>query len=217
MPNNYQPRLVQIRPQYVSEDRDVAENVLWWIGTFTSALTNDQAAATLAVFDPLWGALFEAYGDGFNAYEGSIITDWSSDTGIEYTSVGVFTPVNGGFGSVIGANTAALLSWSTALRFRGGHARSYLPYVGQDAIGSTTELDEGRVTGMNTAIVNLINGMEEIPGGFGGGYFPVMYKYRNAPLVDPPKPPVLVTITDGFANPILASQRRRLRKVSRRA
>lgn len=215
--NNYQPGLLQIRPQYTREGASNPENILFWSGTFGTPLTVAQLTAIAAVFDPAWANMWKQAGAASTNYSGSILTDWSSNTGLEYTSVGVFGAVAGTAGTAAPANAAALISWSVPIRFRGGHGRSYLPDIGDTALASATALVSATVTTMNADLQTLITNMHGISSGNGGPFVPVIYKHRNANYPTNPLPvPTVVAVSSEVVNTNLASQRRRLRRAAHR-
>ena len=213
MPNVYKPGLLQIRPQYTRDpdSGDTPENVTWWLSGVTSTPSLADLNAILGVFDPLWGAIFSAYGAASLDYTGAIITDWSSATGLEQTSVGVFTPVGGSSGAAAPPNVAILQSYVIQLRWRGGHFRTYYPYVGTGVLGgySNDTVAPSTVTAMEAAYTACVAGMAS--SGTLGGQTPRAYKNKNNVATA-----TLYPITAEFINPLVATQRRRLRHVGRR-
>jgi hypothetical protein len=210
VPNVYQPKLIQIRPQYSQSpaDQDRVENILWLqsVDSGTPTLTNLQDIQD--VFDGAWPTLWHAYGSEDRSYLGSIITDWSSDTGLQNDSVGTFSPTAGTNGVPQPSQVCALISLSNGQRYRGGHFRLYLPYVGINAMNSDykDELTASIVTSMTTAF-NGVNEALQASTVLGGQNI-VLYRFRN----DESKAAVY-PIADYTVNSIVATQRRRLRKV----
>jgi hypothetical protein len=215
LPNNYFASLIQVRPQYTGGDRDAAENVLWFKGTFGAALTVAQATAIAAVFDPLWGAMWKEVGVSSATYTGSIITDWSSNTGIQYSSVGTYAGQVGLGTGITGASTAALVSEEVAVRFKGGHGRIYLPYVANSVLATVTTLAAGTVTSTQTNFTAMVTGMAAIAAGNGGGFVPQLFRYRNWKGGANPNPAALYPFLTHVVDTVLASQRKRQRRVSR--
>lgn len=214
--NNYFASLVQIRPQYsTAEDRDTPENVLWFRGTFGTGLTVAQMTAAAAVFDPLWGAMWKEVGESGASYTGSIWTDWSNASGLQYSSVGTFAGQVGLGTGIIGASTAALVSQAVALRFRGGHGRIYLPMVAQSVLATRTTLASGTVSSAQTNFTAVIVGMAAVVAGNGGGYAPQLFRYRNWKGGAAPNPAAIYPIVTHTVDTVLASQRKRQRKVAR--
>lgn len=218
MTANYFEGLVMIKPQYTGPDQDNPENVTWWHGAgLTAALTNSQAVAIQAVFDPAWAAMWKEVGSAQASYVGSIIQDWQSDTGIEVSSVGTFTAVPGIGTNSIGANTAALISFGVAVRFKGGHGRAYLPNIAENAIANARQLNAANQENAQSGLQTLVDNMFAIGSTDGGGFLGQLFRYRNYPgsVHHPvPHPASITTITTNTVNLNLASQRRRLRKAA---
>jgi uncharacterized cupin superfamily protein len=143
-------------------------------------------------------------------YTGCIVTDWSSNTGLEYSSVGIWTPTAGELSaSLAPAQTAVLLSGTVPLRYRGGHPRIYLPHVGTAAMINDHQIDPTIQTNIRGGYVLLQSHMaDDIPS---RSFIPCIYRYRN----DPAKATV-VTIGTYNVQQEVATQRRRLRKPAHR-
>jgi hypothetical protein len=210
MPNVYKPFLLQIRPQYTDEGVDVAENILWFLGSVDSAYSRAQLTAIQLAFDTAWPDVWLTVGSTTGQYRSCFVSDWTSNTGIVLPPV-VGSETTGTEGQAIGVNTAALVSWGTAVRYRGGHSRSYLPAVGTDAITLGTQM----TTAANTALVAALSAfnlaMLDVGDGDGGPLLQVVYRFKSDAIKAETMP-----ITFATAQLQLASQRRRLRKVSRR-
>lgn len=214
MPNVYKPNLIQIRPQYtVDIDTDVTpENVLWLNCGTAGPYTTVQLSSVCEVFDPLWGNIWKEVGPPDKAYTGSIATDWTSDTGVLFNSVGTITPQVGIAGGVsCPYQVAMLISISTGQRYRGGHGRVYLPYVSIDALVSSSEdkVTTGVVASVNSALGAFHTGMTT--SSVLGGLQPCIYRHRTNEISAQ-----LVPWLIWGGNQLLATQRRRIRKVTRR-
>lgn len=204
-----QPRLLLVKPQYdVDPDTgDVFENVLW----FQSATAGTPTVANLATmashFDTQWGSIFSYGGATGKHYNGSIWTDYQSTTGLSYTSVGTFTPAVGTSGSPMPPNTAILISMSNGERFRGGHFRTYLPWLGTSAISTTDP--SNTTSGIQSAITTAFANLNGVTTGSGvlGGQSQVLYRHRHDAALAQLYPIVSFQVRLRFA-----TQRRRLRK-----
>lgn len=213
MPNVYQPGLIQLRPQYTTEvdSGDTPENVLWFQSATHTTPTIAQLTTIAATFDTDWSRLFTHYAGTQAHYLGCIVTDWSSSTGLQWSSVGIFTPEPGDQNNVSPPQVAVLVSYQVQLRWRGGHFRTYLPYVGtavltgslNDQISTTCQ------TNCQTDINTMITDMKA--SGVLGGQTMVMYKDKTKPTTA-----ALYQISTFTVNLVLATQRRRIRKVSRK-
>lgn len=213
MPNVYKPGLLQIRPQYTRDpdSGDTPENVTWWLSATTTTPTLADLTSIAGVFDPAWGALYASYGTSQADYTGSIITDWSSAAGLEQSTVGFFTPVPGTKSSATPPQVAILQSFQIQLRWRGGHFRTYYPYVGISSITGTLadKIDPAVITAMEAAYTTVVTDMEG--SGILGGQSPRLYKDKNTLATATLYPPTSQTIQS-----IVATQRRRARHVGRR-
>lgn len=219
MPTAYKPGLVRIKPQYtynnVTGEPDTPENVLWFLGSNLGAFPlNPTALQAIAnTFDSDWGPVFTAYASSDARYIGCDVQDFSSNTGEEYSTVGVLTPVDGTQTGQTAADTAVLISWfsGTLPRYRGGHSRTYLPFLCSGLMTNAWEITTGTQTNLITALTNWQTEMAAISAGDGGPYQPVIFRFKN----DPTKA-ALYIINEGRVNLQLASQRRRLRRVTRK-
>lgn len=214
MPNVYQPGLVQLRAQY-SQDPDAdntPENVLWFqSGTHTTP-TVANLEAMQAIFDTELPNVWKLGAGADSSYMGSVITDWSSSSGVSIDSVGALTPVPGTGGAASTAPQVAILtSWKIALRWRGGHFRTYFPHIASGVITGTYKdsIATALVNNMNTAWSVLISGMQS--SGILGGQTFVLYKNK-----DDATTAALYQTTNYGVQSLLATQRRRIRHVSRK-
>lgn len=205
----YVPGLMQIRPQYSEEPDapDHPENVTWWLGTTTAPYTLGEIASIAAAFDAKWGPMWNAVGGDNMHYYGAIYTDWGSDTGLTYNSVGTYEGEVGSNGTLQPPNVAALISGQVGIRYRGGHPRIYLPYVGASALTDeySDSLSPSAVESCTSAYTDLQSIMST-----GSGYRimnQVLYRRKTGDVLR----------WDSFVvNGLLATQRRRLRRPSRR-
>lgn len=214
MGNVYQPGLLQARPQFkVDPDTgDHYENVLWWKSASTTTPTAANLTAIANVFDGFWANVFANCANVNYTYLGSIWTDWSSNTGQQITTVGTFSPVTGDLtGGALPNQVAVLISYSTAQRYKGGHPRSYIPWVDKNA-QSTSDPSQIRSTvksAMDSELASLYPAM--LASGVLGGQEAVSYRFRTNALK------AEIVVINGYATQFtLATQRRRLRKVAHR-
>jgi len=204
-----QPRLLQVRTQYSPnpDTGDHPENVLWFQSASSGTPTVANLTGMAAAFDPAWGTLCNSFLATGQSYLGSIWTDYSTAFGASYTSVGVFTPHAGADGESLPPNVAALISLHILERYRGGHARIYLPYCGVN-MQSTTDpsmIKSANLTGLTTnfAAINVAT----TTSGVLGGQTQMVYRQKTIPASAH-----LMVINSFTAQPVFASQRRRLRK-----
>lgn len=217
MPNAYKPGLIQVRVQYTSaltDEPDVPENILWLITGYTGSYTTATLTTIAAEWDAQWALVWKTVGSGNYHYVGAVYTDWSSSTGASYSSVGVFSPVAGSLTSFVGGNVAALISWTgqSLPRYKGGHFRTYLPYVAQGALTSPYQILSSVVTTCNTAIATMLTNMEGFTVSIGGVNYqvsPTLFRFRDNPV----KAQTYITLS-GQLSAMPATQRRRVRKVT---
>lgn len=205
----YKPGLVQIKPQY-SPDVDTGNHpmhILWWLQRSPVSLTLPNLATIANTFDTNWSTVFQSYGATSQQYVGCTVQDYSSSTGLVATTVGTFGGAPGTHGESMPPNTAILLSLKTTEHYRGGHFRTYLPWVGNTCQLST---DPSKITSaIQTAVINAFGTVEPAMNGIsvGGGLTQRCYRNRTSPTLS-----TLYPINTYFVQQLLATQRRRLRK-----
>jgi hypothetical protein len=210
-PNIYQPKLIQIRPQYSVETDapDKPENILWFQAGTAGVPTAEQLSTVQGVFDAHWPSVWGAVAGDVADYTGSVISDWSSNTGAVLSSVGTLTPVTGTHGSLLPPQVSVLMSYQVALRYKGGHPRTYLPYIGQEVITGTYNdtVVESAATNLQTAWDSFQSYMQTVD--VLGGYAPVVYYFKNT--VGKAQ---VGSMTGMSVAPRIATQRRRNRRVA---
>lgn len=212
MPNVYQPRLIQIRAAYDTnvDSGDHPENIFWFQSATGSAPTVSQLHAICNVFDAGWYPVWAKVGTSNRHYIGSTATDWSSDLGLQATSVGTYTPEPGAAGATgMPAQVAALISWSNGQRFKGGHFRTYLPWLGAGALLASdhNQLDPTVQGNVGTAIDTWLS--EMLSSGQLGGQTQKLYRHRNNVATA-----ALYSVSEYSVQLGLATQRRRLRRAA---
>jgi hypothetical protein len=204
-----QPRLLLVRPQY-TPDPDTGnhpQNILWFQSTTAGTPTLANLTAMAAAFDPAWYLVWSDVGAQGTYYLGSIWTDFSSAFGLTYSSVGTYSPHVGSVTGRLPPNSACLISLKSGERFRGGHFRIYLPWIGQAALSAT---DSSMLLAANTNVVTTnFSNLDVATSGSGvlGGQLQVLYRHRTDPVKARLDPIVSFTVQQ-----LLATQRRRLRK-----
>lgn len=206
----YYTRLLQIRPQYTDSSSSVHENVTWWqfSGSVGLPVSLTELEAVQAQFDTDWYTLWALVGATGTHYIGSVVTDWQSDTGLEAGNSS-FDPLSAGGGVEAGAQVSALLSYQEGLRYKGGHARTYLPCVGINNISNGKNLTSAIPNNLETAWNSVVANQASLTGGPTAPIKPVVFHQKpksGIPFVQP--------IVDVVASLELATQRRRLRKAA---
>lgn len=214
MGSNYVAKLMQIRPQY-SQDPDAdntPENVLWMQSGSTGTPTLGDLTTIQGIFDEYWPLLWKPQAGADSSYMGSVITDWSSDTGISRSTVGTLSPVAGtGSATSTAPQVAILISYSIPIRYRGGHPRTYLPHVASGKITGTYKdsIASGDVTNINAAYNALFAALNDSD--VLGGQSMVIFRGKTTPAS-----PTVYIVNTYTAQLLLATQRRRIRHVSRK-
>ena len=212
MPNVYKPGLLQIRTQHTQnpDTGDIPENVLWFVSALLTTPTLVQLQAIQGYFDTNWAPIWQTVGPTNRDYMGSVITDWSSNTGLQSTSVGSFTPAAGTHSSEsLPLQVAILLQWEIGVRYKGGHPHTYLPYCSastQDTSDPSMVLASIR-TAVNGGVGAFFTAM--LAGGTLGGQTAVVYRHRNDPVNAVFHGIQAFNIASRFA-----TQRRRIRRVA---
>lgn len=212
MPNVYQPKLLQIRPQYDTntDNNDHPENVLWFESTTAGTPTMTNLTNISTRFDSAWSTFWQQWGSGQKHYTGCVVTDWSSNTGLQFNSVGTFTPDAGAIGgATLPASCAVLLSYSNGQRFKGGHFRTYLPWVSSGILDTVdkNKIAAGSINAIGTGFAAMFASMQadsEL-----GGQTMKLYRHRNDPVRA-----ALYDVVNYTVQPLIATQRRRLRRVA---
>jgi hypothetical protein len=209
LPNVYKPSLVQIRPQFFDTDNSkLHEMVTWWQGTFGVGLNNVQLTAWQTAFDNAMVNCVNAYAITGLHYFGSIITDWSSSTGLSQLDAGI--NLGGGTYSVATPSQVCILqSLHIALRYKGGHGRMYWPMPGSNAAITDTP-NATAVSNLTTEYAALVTAMLALSGGNGGPANQVVYRHRNNAALAATN----VVLNSTVQPNLYATQRRRIRKVA---
>jgi hypothetical protein len=206
----YYPQLLQVRPQFTDEVGRVHECVLWYIGATESEwpLSDSQLETIQSAFDGsfisnIWGS----YGASAANYVGAAVADWSSSSGLERPAG--HSPESGGNGNELPAQVAILTSWHSPTRYKGGHGRTYLPCIGVEVQQDASHIMTGTASDLSGGWTELETTMVDIATTAGGGFTQVIFHQRpkvGAPFVS--------EIPSWTVNTLMATQRRRIRKVA---
>jgi hypothetical protein len=205
-----QPGLVQIKAHYRSnpDNGERPINLLWFVQRAPVSLSQANMQTICNAFDPLWSIMWEQWAPGYATYLGSEATDYSTAFGNTWSTVGTWTPTTGVKTTPLPPQVALLISLHVNERWRGGHARIYLPWGAAEAVSTT---DPDMALAATTSIVSTKFGLIE-PGmnsiAIGGGLSQRVYRQRTTP-----GSAHLMPISSYTVQTMLATQRRRLRKV----
>lgn len=212
----YIPGLIKITHFYTG-DRDSSINVQYCAASEIGAYTTTQLnALALELFD-LWKVAWPPFMTSNQYYAGDIVVDQGSDTGLE--GIAPDEQVGGGSSEVVPAQVAAVCTWETPLRYRGGHPRNYLPGPSASLFGSNQSLTSGAITDIEAALATYIAGVNAISFASGGLSFVALHarmiEDKGPPIVY--KEPTLQAISAGSVRATFGTQRKRVERVSRRA
>lgn len=198
------PNVLKVELLYVYGDK-AAANVLHFQfagGTlapfdFCATIAENAAAELSAVVD-IMGPDIET--------QGCRVTDLSSDTGlVVFDSSEVAGTRTGG---TLPANSAVLASYTVARRYRGGHARQYLPWFTQTDLLSPQSWASASVTEAATAWTAVLASITAST--FGGFTITTQVQVGYRPTGPVPKTSfVLTPIAFSVIQPEVASMRRR--------
>lgn len=207
----YHAQLITTIPYYDTGHVASSANVMHWQGSFTVNLTNAQLTQIQLTFDQVWSTNWAQLGTTSNHYLGSWVIDMSNSTGGQVTNA-AYAHVPGTSGSVpVGDQVAALISLRGTLRYRGGHGRIYVPGLSGAMLTSNGATWSGpTLPSLDALWTNTVTAMAGIAGTNGGPFTPVIWHKKlksNPNSVEP--------IATHVSQAVTASQRRRVRKVSR--
>ena len=206
----YHPGVVLTIPKYDLGQPTNAANVIAW-QTAAVGLTVAQLQAVQTAFDTAWSGAWKNWTSSSNRYMGCWVVDMASATGNQVTNA-LYTPVAG-----VGASTSwpdmtsGLISLHTATRYRGGHGRLYIPggtAASVNADGRT--LTSTAITQIGAMWANTVSALGALAGTAGGPYNPIVWHKKLAS-----SPNSVESITGVVVQSVIATQRRRVRKVTR--
>jgi hypothetical protein len=204
----YHAGVVQVVPHYNIGRPTNAVNVIYF-STAAIGLTAAQLNVVRTAFDTAWSTGWKTISHTAVSYVGSVVTDMSSNTGLQVSNTG-YTPVPGSAGgNVVTDSVAYLISLKTAIRYKGGHGRIYIPGAATGELNNDGRtLQSGTVPFLQALWDNTVTAMTAIAGSAGGPYTPIVWHKKLAA-----GPNTTELVLGAVASNVLASQRRRLRKV----
>jgi hypothetical protein len=206
----YHPGVVTIVPYYDLGHTNPAANVTHW-QTAVTGLTGAMLSAIRTAFDTSWFATWKGVGSSTNNYLGCWVIDNSSSTGLQVTNAG-YTPQAGLSPATSWPDsTAALLSLRTVMRYRGGHGRVYIPGLSSVSVQNDgMQLTTATQSTLTTLWTSTVTAMAALSSTSGGPLTPIVWNKKLSSNPNSVQP-----VVTQLVQPILATQRRRLRKVSR--
>jgi hypothetical protein len=210
LPAIYHPGVVQVVPHYdIGAGHDVV-NVLYFQSTgrdFTTA----QLSQVQTVFNSHWYTIWSPLASTQNKYKGSIVTDMSDNTGAQVDNTGYAIQPGGAGASPVYDGACQLIQLKTSTRYRGGHGRLYMPGIDTSVTtGDGRSMESSHLATTNTQLGVLYSAMIAITGTYGGPWQPVVWHKKLSSA-----PNTVENINQYLAVTLMATQRRRVRKVSR--
>lgn len=180
--------------------------------TAAVGLTVAQLTAIQTAFDTAWAAWWRPLSPNTNRYMGCWVIDMGSASGNQVTN-SAYTPLLGtGAGASWGDQQCALISLKTQNRYRGGHGRVYIGGLNVAQMSSDGhQLATAAQTAITTGWNNTNAAMIGVSGAAGGPLNLIVWHKHWAAA--PNTTEIVVTST---VQNVLATQRRRQRKVTRR-
>lgn len=186
-----------------------------WVNTFhvrrlvedamTQAIINDVANAVEAAY----GATFITHMPAMAHVHEVVATDLHDTSGLAGVQPSTRVGAAGGLPSSV--NIGPLINWRIALRYRGGHPRTYLPGIAEVSVDENGNVD-GTVADAFTADANnFITNLGANVGDAGALILCVPHYFVGKAPVIPPAVPTVSDILSGKCNPVVGSQRRRIR------
>jgi hypothetical protein len=211
MPGIYHAGVVTTIPYYDTGNVGHSANVIHWLGVGTTDLTTGQLTTIQGVFDAAWGAAWAALATSSNHYLGAWVIDSGDATGGQVTNA-LFTPVAGASSNApVADNVAGLISLQTTRRYKGGHGRLYIPGANSSFLNFNGANWTGAMLAhMDTLWENTRIAMSGIGSAENGPYLPIVWHKKAIDF-----PNTVENVVGHVSQPVAASQRRRLRKVSR--
>jgi len=155
-----------------------------------------------------WNANFASQMHALTTYNLFEVTDLASAVG----NVGQNTTAvtgGGGTGTGVSVGQAMVVSWHTALHFRGGHCRTYLALRATTDIQNGNSLTPSAVTALTTAAAGYLAATTlQTSGALTWSLAMLSYRHNNAPRPTP----LTFVVTSGVVHNRLDTQRRRLGK-----
>lgn len=180
----------------------MGQNNPWTIPQLTSIQTTVNTAMTTS-----WVPLLSSV----NQYTGAVVIDSSAATGLQVDNAN-YTAVPGTGNAVpIQDQVCCLLSLKQVQRYKGGHSRKYLPGLGLNLLqGDGRTLTPSAVTSIGSWWDGLVTAMAGVTGTNGGPFTPIIWHKKQAGFQNTTQAIVQRTVQS-----VTATQRRRVRKVSR--
>jgi hypothetical protein len=186
---------------------------------YTNSLSSADALTLLTTLAGSWNTRMASLTVPNWTLVQTAVNDLDSRTGIE--SGLVVSHPGTSAGNTLGAAVSFVLSFKTALKYRGGHSRVYVPGI---SAASESDVNSWSPTGQGnvfTAFTGMINDLTTSPPVGVGALSQVVVRYISsnkadftpAPPTTPPPwllpTPMVLPVTATVTNPQFASQRRR--------
>jgi hypothetical protein len=186
---------------------------------YTNAISQGDAITLLNTVSASWNTRIAPLTTNNWTLTQVSLNDLGSRTGVES---GLVTSHPGSVvASQLGAAVSFIMSGKTALKYRGGHARVYIPGIASTQSSDSNTWSSTGQGAVSTAWTGMLSDLQSSPPAGVGALSTVTVRYISSNKADfptPPNPfeppyllatPMVLPITAWVSNPQFASQRRR--------
>jgi hypothetical protein len=198
------PGLVRIRFKYTGF-RDTAINVLWAHCTAPGPYAAADLLTVATNLHTAWADVWKTLASTSTALEATDVTDFTSATGLSSEYVDVVAGIQP---DMTAAQAAMVISLQTSERYRGGHGRCYIPGLAFNHMADSHTWDNTAVSTIGDFWADWIVLLAAQALG-AGTLAPVVVRNRRV-LGEA----YIKLIGALIAQPVMATQRRRARKVA---
>jgi hypothetical protein len=201
---------------FYTADRDSAINVQYVMASEGSPFSLSDLNGCAMEIAEAWKVCWPPYMASYASYAGCELYDQSSNTG--QVGSAPILQAGGGDATVVSAQVSALVLWLESKRYRGGHPRNYLPSPASNNFENDLTFTAGFVTDFGANVNTYLEAITGISIA-GAPLIPVNLHARDVEEKGPPivyVDPYVLDITGFTVSNVPATQRKRLRKVSRR-
>lgn len=191
-------------------------NIMWLKGDITGPLIASDLQTLANNLYTAWANTFRFLYPSTITFLPATVTDFSSSSGL--STVSAATPISGsGTGVVLPAQVAILVNAQvTSERYRGGHSRLYIPAGVVGDIVDPQNVESGHVSTINSGMAGWITFLASVSPISGGLRPVVLHQRRKVSRGSTSFIPAYHSFITGYkCSPRLATQRRRVRRMTR--
>jgi len=168
-------------------------------------LSGSTASAIAAAFYTAYANAFKSLFASGSVIDECDVQDLANTSGVVASFTGTTTGTN--VSTPGPANVAACITWHIPTHYRGGHPRTYLPFVPNNVSTDGRSWASGHYAILSPAPGNFLTAVNAIPGATGNIQLVSVHRTRHKAVLTPPQTEV---ITRGSVDTRVDSQRRRL-------